>query len=232
MEVLQTLVDYVLHVDDHLTTIVQNYGGWTYGILFLIIFLETGLVVTPFLPGDSLLFATGALAARGDLGVLGLFLLLCVAAIAGDSLNYWIGSKVGERAFDGRFRFLKREHLERTQHFFAKYGGKTIVLARFIPIVRTYAPFVAGAGRMDYRRFLMFNVVGGITWIGIFLFGGFFFGNIPFVQENFGLVVIAIIFLSVAPAVYEYLQHRRARPPASLDGPGDPGADRATREGA
>ena len=231
MEVLQTLIDYVLHVDDHLTTIVQSYGGWTYGILFLIIFLETGLVVTPFLPGDSLLFATGALAARGDLGVVGLFFLLCVAAITGDSLNYWIGSKVGERAFDGRFRFLKREHLERTQHFFAKYGGKTIVLARFIPIVRTYAPFVAGAGRMDYQRFLMFNVTGGIAWIAIFLFGGFFFGNIPFVQENFGLVVIAIIVLSVVPAVIEYLQHRRARPPADLDGPGDPAADRATRGG-
>lgn len=212
MELIQSLVDFVLHVDDHLTTIVRDYGGWTYGILFLIIFLETGLVVTPFLPGDSLLFATGALAARGDLRVVELFFLLTVAAIIGDSLNYWIGSKVGERAFDGRFRFLKREHLERTQAFFAKYGGKTIVLARFIPIVRTYAPFVAGAGRMEYTRFIAFNVGGGIAWIGIFLFGGFFFGNMPVVQENFGLVVIAIIILSVAPAVIELMQHRRRTP--------------------
>jgi len=171
----------------------------------------------PFLPGDSLLFATGALAARGDMQIWALFLLLCVAAIGGDSLNYWIGSKVGEKAFDGRFRFLKREHLERTHHFFDKYGGKTIVLARFIPIVRTYAPFVAGAGTMDYRRFLMFNVGGGIAWIALFLFGGFFFGNLPFVEHNFGLVVIAIVALSILPPIIEYVQHRRARPPAELD---------------
>jgi membrane-associated protein len=209
MEVLQSLVDFVLHVDDHLTTIVRDYGAWTYGIIFLIIFLETGLVVTPFLPGDSLLFAAGAIAARGDLGVVGLYFLLIVGAIMGDSLNYWIGSKIGERAFGGGVRFLKREHMERTQEFFAKYGGKTIILARFIPIVRTYAPFVAGAGRMEYRRFVFFNVSGAIAWITIFLLGGYFFGNIPFVQENFGLVVIAIIILSVLPPVIEYVQHRR-----------------------
>lgn len=222
MEAIQTLVDFVLHVDVHLDSIFRNYGGWTYAILFLIIFCETGLVVTPFLPGDSLLFATGALAARGSLDVFTLFLLLTVAAIIGDSLNYWIGSKVGIHAFDGRFRFLKKEHLERTQHFFAKYGGKTIVLARFIPIVRTYAPFVAGAGRMDYSRFIMFNVGGGIAWIAIFLFGGFFFGNIPFVQENFGLVVIVIILLSVMPPVIEFVKARRARAAAALDGPPPP----------
>lgn len=217
MEWIQSLIDFVLHVDEHLTAIVRDYGGWTYGILFLIIFLETGLVVTPFLPGDSLLFATGAIAARGDLGVFWLFILLCIAAILGDSLNYWIGSKVGERAFDGRYRFLKREHLERTQTFFAKYGGKTIVLARFIPIVRTYAPFVAGAGRMEYSHFLTYNVGGGVAWIAIFLFGGYFFGNIPFVQENFGLVVIAIIVLSVVPPVIEFLQSRTKRPPPVID---------------
>ena len=223
MELLQTLIDFVLHVDDHLTAIVQQYGGWTYGILFAIIFLETGVVVTPFLPGDSLLFATGALAANGAMNVTALFGLLTVAAIAGDSLNYYIGSRVGEAAFDGRFRFLKREHLERTQHFFAKYGGKTIVLARFIPIVRTYAPFVAGAGRMDYTRFLTFNVMGGVVWIAIFLFGGFYFGNIPIVRDNFGLVVIAIIVLSILPPIIEILQHRRRRMPATIDGePVDP----------
>ena len=222
MELLQTFIDYVLHVDDHLTTIVRDYGAWTYAILFLIIFMETGLVVTPFLPGDSLLFATGALAARGDLGVVGLFFLLTIAAIVGDSLNYWIGSRVGTRAFDGRVRFLKIEHLERTQAFFAKYGGKTIVLARFIPIVRTYAPFVAGAGRMDYSRFISFNVGGGIAWIAIFLFGGYFFGNIPFVQENFGVVVIAIIILSILPALIEIMQHRR-KAPVPMEGAGEPG---------
>jgi len=217
IEGLRALVDFILHVDEHLTTIVRDYGAWTYGILFLIIFVETGVVVMPFLPGDSLLFATGALAARGDMQVWALYLLLCVAAVAGDSLNYWIGSKVGEKAFDGRFRLLKREHLERTHAFFDKYGGKTIVIARFIPIVRTYAPFVAGAGSMDYRRFLMFNVGGGVAWIAIFLFGGFFFGNLPFVEHNFGLVVIAIIALSILPPIIEYVQQRRKRPPPDLD---------------
>ncbi|HWK88741.1 MAG TPA: DedA family protein [Longimicrobium sp.] len=211
IEFLRTLIDFILHVDEHLTTIIRDYGGWTYAILFLIIFVETGVVIMPLLPGDSLLFATGALAARGDMQVLVLFVLLCVAAIAGDSLNYWIGSKVGEKAFDGRFRFLKREHLERTHHFFDKYGGKTIVLARFIPIVRTYAPFVAGASKMDYARFLTFNVVGGVLWITIFLWAGYFFGNIPTVKENFEYVVIIIILLSLAPALYEWYRHRREK---------------------
>ncbi len=217
MELVSFLIDFILHVDRDLEAFVTNYGAWVSALLFLIIFVETGVVVMPFLPGDSLLFATGALAARGDMQVWALFVLLCVAAIAGDSLHYWIGSKVGEKAFDGRFRFLKREHLERTHAFFDKYGGKTIVLARFIPIVRTYAPFVAGAGNMDYRRFVMFNVMGGIAWIAIFLFGGFFFGNLPFVEHNFGLVVIAIIALSILPPIIEYMQQRRKRPPADLD---------------
>lgn len=211
MEVVQTLVDFILHVDDHLTVIVREYGGWTYAILFLIIFCETGLVVTPFLPGDSLLFAAGALTAQGAMAILPLYLLLTVAAVIGDGVNYWIGSRLGTRAFDGRFRFLKQAHLDRTQQFFNKYGGKTIVLARFIPIVRTYAPFVAGACAMQYSRFVAFNVVGAIAWMTLFLLGGYFFGNIPVVQENFGLVVIAIIIVSVLPPVIEYANHRRTR---------------------
>lgn len=211
MEVLQTLFDFILHVDEHLTVIVSDYGGWTYAILFLIIFCETGLVVTPFLPGDSLLFAAGALTAQGALDIVPLYLLLLVAAIAGDQLNYWIGSKVGIHAFDGRFRFLKQAHLERTQHFFKRYGGKTIVIARFIPIVRTYAPFVAGAGRMEYSRFVVFNVAGAFFWITLFLLGGFYFGNIPIVKDNFGLVVIGIIIVSVLPPVIEYINHRRLK---------------------
>jgi membrane-associated protein len=209
MEVVQTLVEFILHIDRHLTEIVRDYGGWTYAILFLIIFAETGLVVTPFLPGDSLLFAAGALTAQGAMDIVPLYLLLLVAAVAGDQLNYWIGSKVGVHAFDGRFRFLKQQHLERTQHFFRRYGGKTIVIARFIPIVRTYAPFVAGAGGMEYSRFIVFNVGGGFLWITIFLLGGFFFGNIPVVQENFGLVVIGIIVVSILPPLIEYINHRR-----------------------
>lgn len=211
MEVLQLMFDFILHVDDHLTAIVNQYGGWTYAILFLIIFCETGLVVTPFLPGDSLLFAAGALTAQGALNITPLYFLLLVAAIIGDQVNYWIGSKVGIHVFDGRFRFLKPEYLDRTQSFFDRYGGKTIVIARFIPIVRTYAPFVAGAGRMNYRRFIFFNISGAFIWITLFLLGGYFFGNLPFVEENFGLVVIAIIVVSVLPPIYEYFNHRRLR---------------------
>jgi membrane-associated protein len=173
--------------------------------------------VTPFLPGDSLLFAAGALTAQGAMDIVPLYLLLLVAAITGDQLNYWIGSKVGVHAFDGRFRFLKKQHLERTQHFFRRYGGKTIVIARFIPIVRTYAPFVAGAGGMEYSRFIIFNVGGAFLWITIFLLGGFFFGNIPVVQENFGLVVIGIIVVSVLPPLIEYINHRRRMTRLTID---------------
>lgn len=215
MEVLQLMFDFILHVDDHLTAIVSEYGGWTYAILFLIIFCETGLVVTPFLPGDSLLFAAGALTSQGALSIVPLYFLLLVAAVVGDQVNYWIGSKVGIHAFDGRFRFLKAEHLDRTQSFFERYGGKTIVIARFIPIVRTYAPFVAGAGRMDYNRFVFFNVSGAFIWITLFLLGGYFFGNLPFVEENFGLVVIGIIFVSILPPIYEYFSQRRLKTRAS-----------------
>lgn len=209
MEYLTNIVDFILHIDAHLTEMVTQYGGWTYAILFLIVFCETGLVVTPFLPGDSLLFAAGALSAGGGLHPVPLLILLSIAAILGDTVNYWIGSWAGVRVFDGRYRVLKPEYLEKTERFYAKYGGKTIILARFVPIVRTYAPFVAGAGRMSYPRFLFFNVTGGLLWIGIFVPAGYYFGNIPVVQENFGLVVIGIILVSVLPMVVEYVKHRR-----------------------
>ena len=211
MQFISQLFDFILHIDTHLAGIVAEYGIWTYAILFLIVFAETGLVVTPFLPGDSLLFAAGALAATTTLHPAILWVLLVVAAIVGDGVNYAIGAHFGERIFAGRSRFIKREHLERTEEFYAKYGGKTIILARFIPIVRTYAPFVAGAARMEYSRFAFFNVSGALLWVTIFVLGGYWFGNMPVVQENFGLVVIAIIVLSVAPAVYEYVRHRRAQ---------------------
>lgn len=211
MEVIAQVVDFILHIDSHLAAIVAEYGVWTYAILFLIIFCETGLVVTPFLPGDSLLFAAGALSATTTLHPALLFVLLVAAAVLGDSCNYAIGARLGERVFGGRFRFIKREHLERTEQFYAKYGGKTIILARFIPIVRTYAPFVAGAARMDYSRFAFFNVTGALLWVSLFVLGGYWFGNIPVVEENFGLVVIAIIVLSVLPAVWELVSHRRGQ---------------------
>ena len=210
MSFVRNAVDFILHIDVHLATIVSQYGGWTYGILFLIIFCETGLVVTPFLPGDSLLFATGALAAATDLNVIILFILLTAAAILGDAVNYWVGKTVGEKLFDGRIRYLRREHLDRTHAFYEKYGGKTIVIARFVPIVRTFAPFVAGMGSMSYAKFAAYNVIGGIVWIGSLLFAGFLFGNLPIVRDNFGLVIIAIIILSILPAVIEILRGRAA----------------------
>ncbi len=209
MEQIHALVDVFLHLEEHLNAILAQYGSWTYLILFLIIFCETGLVVTPFLPGDSLLFATGALAAGGPLDVRVLVVLLSVAAIAGDTVNYWIGSIVGPRVFTDKVRFLKREHLEKTHRFYEKHGGKTIVLARFMPIIRTFAPFVAGIGRMTYWRFASYNVVGGIVWVGLFLLGGYYFGNLPFVEKNFSLVILAIIVVSVLPGVVEYMRERR-----------------------
>ncbi|MGH7662938.1 MAG: DedA family protein [Gemmatimonadaceae bacterium] len=208
MDLLQEFVGFVLHVDVHLASIIAQYGGWTYAILFLIIFCETGLVVTPFLPGDSLLFATGALAVNTALDVRVLFVLLFVAAVVGDAVNYWIGAKVGPKLFDGRIPYLRQAHLDRTHAFYEKYGGKTIVIARFVPIVRTVAPFVAGAGSMSYGRFALFNVAGGALWVGSMLLGGFFFGNIPLVRENFGLVVIAIIVLSLIPPIVELIRPR------------------------
>jgi membrane-associated protein len=211
MEFLLQIVDFFRHLDQHLVELIQQYGTWIYGILFAIIFCETGLVVTPILPGDSLLFAAGALAAEGNMNIVFLWGLLLVAAIAGDTVNYWIGQRVGLSVFKDDARILKTEYLRRTEEFFEKYGGKTIVLARFIPIVRTYAPFVAGASRMNYARFLTYNVLGGLLWITIFLWLGYFFGNIPFVKKRFEYVVIVIIVLSVLPVVYEYFKNRRNR---------------------
>jgi membrane-associated protein len=210
MDLIRQFIDYFLHLDVHLTELIRDYGGWTYGILFAIIFCETGLVVTPFLPGDSLLFATGALAAGGAMNVAFLWVLLVVAAILGDSVNYAIGKAVGTRVFKPDARVLKTEYLRRTEEFYAKYGGKTIIIARFIPIVRTYAPFVAGACAMNYAKFITYNIIGGIVWITGFLFAGYFFGNIPAVKDNFGLVIIVIILLSVLPGVFEYVKSRRA----------------------
>ena len=208
MEVFRSLIDALLHIDQHLGVLAHQYGAWTYGILFLIVFCETGLVVTPFLPGDSLLFAAGALSATGALDITLLFFLLNLAPLLGDSSNYWIGRSLGRAVFDGRFRFLKREHLERTERFYEKYGGKTLILARFVPIVRTYAPFVAGAGRMHYPRFVLFSALAALIWTTLLVLGGYWFGNIPVVRENFGLVVIAIIALSLLPPVVEYVRHR------------------------
>ena len=208
MELINYLIDFVLHLDRHLVELVTQYGAWTYAILFLIIFCETGLVVTPFLPGDSLLFAVGALAATGALDVFWVTVLLTVAAILGDTVNYWAGYAVGPKVFAGEgTRLLKRKHLERTHEFYEKYGGKTIIIARFVPIVRTFAPFVAGIGRMTYAKFLLYNVVGGIVWIVLLTYAGYFFGNLPVVKRNFTLVIFAIIFISVLPAVIEYLRN-------------------------
>ena len=209
MELIKNLIELFLHLDKHLNEIIQNYGVWTYLLLFLVIFLETGLVVTPILPGDSLLFAAGTFAAIGSLEVVLLFILLSIAAIAGDTVNYWIGHFLGPKVFHKEnVRFLNKEYLERTHRFYEKHGGKTIVLARFIPIIRTFAPFVAGIGRMTYGHFITYNVLGGIVWIAIFLFGGYYFGNIPVVKRNFTMVILAIIFISVLPAVIEFLNQR------------------------
>jgi membrane-associated protein len=208
MELIATLFDLFIHLDEHLNVIIQNYGPWTYGLLFLIIFMETGLVVTPFLPGDSLLFAAGTFAGLGSLNIFLLFILVSFAAIIGDTVNYWIGHFIGPRAFSGEIRFLKKEYLDRTHEFYERHGGKTIILARFVPIVRTFAPFVAGIGAMSYGKFISYNVFGGLLWVSIFTFLGYFFGNLPFVQNNFSIVVLAIILVSVLPGVYEYLKER------------------------
>jgi membrane-associated protein len=213
MDFLSGVLDLFLHLDAHLGAVIQEYGLWTYVLLFVIVFLETGVVVTPFLPGDSLLFAGGAFAAKGDLGVGWLFLLLTVAAIAGDTVNYWIGHAVGPKVFTQESALLRREHLLRTQRFYEKHGGKTIFLARFIPIIRTFAPFVAGIGRMAYGRFVFYNVVGAVAWTGICLGAGYFFGNLPFVRDHFSLVVLAIIAISVTPLVIELFRQRRQAAP-------------------
>jgi len=211
MDLLLTFIDIFIHLDLHLIWLIQHFGVWVYLIVFIIVFCETGLVVTPFLPGDSLLFGLGALAAIGDLNVAWLFVLLSSAAIAGDTVNYFIGKYVGPKVFhQDTNRFLKREYLEKTRRFYEKYGGKTIVIARFVPIIRTFAPFVAGIGAMTYSKFIIYNVLGGIAWVAVFIFGGYYFGNLPVVKNNFTLVIMAIIIISVLPGVIEYFRHRRA----------------------
>ena len=206
MEVIQQLIDLFLHLDKHLNEIITDYGTWTYLILFLIIFCETAFVVTPFLPGDSLLFAAGTFAALGALDPIWICLLLTIAAIAGDAVNYSIGNYIGPRAFTSNSRFLKKEHLQRTHEFYERYGGKTIVLARFIPIVRTFAPFVAGIGQMTYRKFATYNVAGGALWVVSFTFAGYYFGNLPVVRENYSLVIVAIVIISTLPGIVEFVR--------------------------
>ncbi len=212
MEAIRHFIDFFIHLDVHLGEIITRFGAGAYAILFLIVFCETGLVILPLLPGDSLLFAAGAFAALGAFELPVLMLLLMIAAILGDTVNYWIGARIGPRAFTGNVRFLKSSYLQRTTEFYERHGGKTIVLARFVPIVRTFAPFVAGVGRMHYPRFLLYNVVGGVAWVMLFTLAGYFFGNIPAVKENFSLVILAIILLSVVPIAIEWLKARRRAP--------------------
>jgi membrane-associated protein len=218
MELLKNLIDIFLHLDKYLAEIIRQYGVLTNLILFAVIFCETGLVVTPFLPGDSLIFAAGTFAAIPESGLNFwlLFVLLVVAAVGGDAVNYWIGHKIGPRAYTGEVKLIKKEYIDRTHAFFEKHGGKTIFLARFVPIVRTFAPFVAGVGEMSYGYFLRYNLIGGVVWVAIFLGLGYFFGNIPFVRANFEFVIIAIILISVLPMVFEWLKARREQKQAAL----------------
>ena len=218
MDLIHTLIDVVLHLDKHLTELVAAYQYWVYGILFLIIFCETGLVVTPFLPGDSLLFAVGALAAvdrTGTLQAMPLWILLILAAVLGNETNFRIGGYVGPRAFSGSFRWLKREYLLKTQAFYERHGGKTIILSRFLPIIRTFAPFVAGVGRMPRAQFSSFNLLGGVAWVSLFIWGGYLFGNVPVIKNNFGVVNIVIIVVSLLPLAWSLLQSSAVK---SVDG--------------
>jgi len=209
--VITQLIDIILHVDQYLAIIIQNYGIWIYVLLFLIIFAETGLVITPFLPGDSLLFALGALAAAGSINLFILLVLLCLAAIIGDTVNYWIGNWSGEKIINNiKIKLIKKEHIEKTEKFYKKYGAKTIIIGRFVPIIRTFAPFTAGVGKMNYHKFLLYNIIGGILWISIFLFAGYFFGNIPLVKNNFTIVIFAIIIISFIPGIVTYIKEKRA----------------------
>jgi membrane-associated protein len=210
MELLSGFLDIVLHLDAHLLALVQEYGVWVYAILFVIIFAETGLVVAPFLPGDSLLFVTGALCGMGSLDLQILMPLLIVAAFSGDNTNYWVGRLLGLRLLNhASQKLIKHEHLEKTHLFFDKHGGKTIIFARFLPIIRTFAPFVAGIGTMNYRSFVMFSVAGSVAWIGSLTIAGYFFGNIPVIKNNLTLMILAIIVISFIPAILEFIKHRR-----------------------
>ena len=205
------LIDFILHIDKYLHELASEYGLWLYGILFLIIFCETVLVVLPLLPGDSLLFAAGSLASLPDSQLNPHFLLagLCIAGIVGDTVNYWIGKKIGPKVFISQeSRFFKREYLDKTQAFYLKHGSKTIIIARFIPIIRTFAPFIAGIGTMPYRTFIVYNIIGAVLWVGLFIYAGYYFGQLPFIQKNFKFVIFAIIILSISPPIIEYLKHR------------------------
>ena len=211
MEFFSFIIDFILHIDQHLTELAAQYGVWIYGILFLIIFCETGLVVMPLLPGDSLLFAAGSIAAIGKMNIHLMVVLLIIAAILGDAVNFMIGKFFGEKLFaNPNSKIFKQSHLQKTQQFYAKHGGKTIILARFIPIVRTFAPFVAGMGHMTYHHFLAYNVIGGVLWVTIFSYLGYFFGNLPIVKDNLSLVLVAIIVLSILPGIIEIIRHKRA----------------------
>jgi len=211
IEFIKSVIDFILHIDHHLVEIVNDYQTWTYLILFLIIFAETGLVVTPFLPGDSLLFATGAIVAKPESGlsIFLIWILLMIAAVLGDLVNYHVGKFIGHEAFSGKYRLLKKEYLTKTQEFYEKHGGKTIIYARFIPIIRTFAPFVAGIGTMSYGKFASFNVFGGIAWVTSFLFIGYFFGGLPVIKENFTYVIFGIIFVSILPPIIEVIRGKR-----------------------
>ena len=216
MEFFSFIIDFILHIDQHLTELAAQYGVWIYGILFLIIFCETGLVVMPLLPGDSLLFAAGSIAAIGEMNIHLMVVLLIIAAILGDAVNFMIGKFFGEKLFaNPNSKIFKQSHLQKTQQFYAKHGGKTIILARFIPIVRTFAPFVAGMGHMTYHHFLAYNVIGGVLWVTLFSYLGYFFGNLPIVKDNLSLVLIAIIVLSILPGIIEIIRHKRAANKAS-----------------
>jgi membrane-associated protein len=218
MDLILQLIDFIIHIDVHLESIITNYGAWTYGILFGIIFAETGFVVTPFLPGDSLIFAASAFAARGWLSPWMIFFTVVTAGVIGDAVNYSIGHYIGPRVFTEDVRFLKREYLDKAHDFFEKYGGKAVILARFMPIVRTFVPFVAGAGAMTYHRFFLYNVIGAVSWVGLFTTLGYFFGNIPAVEEHFSIVVIAIIILSIMPPIVEaWREHRKAKLEAAAE---------------
>lgn len=209
MELISNFIDIFIHLDRHLSAIIQTYGTFTYVILFLVVFCETGFVVTPFLPGDSLLFAAGTFAAQGAFDISTLFILLLIAPLCGDNVNYWIGHFIGPKIFHKeKVRFLNKKHLQRTHEFYEKHGGKTIIIARFMPIIRTFAPFVAGIGRMPYWRFLSYSIAGALLWVSLFVLGGYYFGNIPFVKANFTPIIFVIILISVSPGIIGYIRHR------------------------
>ncbi len=213
MEQIKHLIDVFVHLDHTISALNGSFGGWTYGIVFLIIFCETGLVVVPFLPGDSLLFVLGALSAAGAISMAWLWLLLTTAAVSGNIVNYFVGTKMAHVVSRSDQKLIKPQHLKRTHEFFEKYGSKTIILTRFLPILRTMAPFLAGVGQMDYRKFALYNFLGGFLWVSVGLWSGYWFGHLPWVEKNFSLVIIAIVVISLMPATWEFLKHRRPHPP-------------------